>query len=511
MPTINEDSAFGKAILTELVKSPNAKQAIAEVGDSIINVVIVPILTKLKKDGAPVELTGEENDVIKQLAEQHSSTGKQWGAVMPHLTQAQIMSSDDQKIALLEKLSQQLSSQAIEDVTTIDEMGLVLKSLVDCSFCYVEKLNSIHSPDFTLIKDTIFPTPEEFAARISRKDLGQKAQSAIQYGIGTIPGVDIAEDGNIDAAIKGGDIPIRNHATGKSFFGEVSSQTRAKLVAASHPGMIADLSNSIKQINQTIEAIEKKIQTLPSNADSNEKRELTEEHKKLLEAKSSLELKSNTLILDLKFYTSNATAPKSGIEKLAARDGIANQTGATLPLIATTSGSTGRVLIALEDLGAFTADNGGFDATKAQYVAAGICGAFVHGGHHSVLEVGEAYNRLLDYDAIKEVEKQDTRFEYLSKIEGELTEDESSELATINALRAKESGSVERSKPYYIIGDSGSLIPEDLRPAVIATQGALLCTEVSKDFKAALAQSIHQEIAPVEEQQEHISPPPPKS
>ena len=151
---------------------------------------------------------------------------------------------------------------------------------------------------------------------------------------------------------------------------------------------------------------------------------------------------------------------KPGIQKLAEWGGPSEK----LPLVATASGTTARTLIALQDLGAFSTREGAFVTEMTQYVSSALCGTIVHGGHHSVLEVAEMYNRLLDHHAISILE---------------------SRLVTPGVSI----GSVEESMPYYRTGDSSTLLPEAIRAPVSTLQEKILTMQSMKsttDFKARL-------------------------
>lgn len=128
--------------------------------------------------------------------------------------------------------------------------------------------------------------------------------------------------------------------------------------------------------------------------------------------------------------------PLPSIQKLARL----GPDGTPLPLVATTSGTAARALIAVQDLGGFNSGQS-FDPERAQYLSTLLCGTMVHGGHHSVLEVGEIHNRLIDCQAIHDLDSR-----------GILSN--------------------EKHMKYYRIGDSKSLVPEKIRPSVVAAYNA---------------------------------------
>ncbi|GEM_PF-3735319 len=114
----------------------------------------------------------------------------------------------------------------------------------------------------------------------------------------------------------------------------------------------------------------------------------------------------------------------------------------SLPLIASTSSSTARLLITLLHLDLFNKPDESFDLDKAQIVANCLMGYFVFCGHHSFLEVIEIWNRLLDYMAIYHADK-------LPK-----------HIFTANSSHKLyiEAPLVERALPYARIGDYRSFL-----------------------------------------------------
>jgi len=75
-----------------------------------------------------------------------------------------------------------------------------------------------------------------------------------------------------------------------------------------------------------------------------------------------------------------------------------------LPVIASSSGTAGRPLIALYHFDFFNKGNE-FDFDKARILSNCLFGVLVYGGHHTYIELVEPYNRLLDAAAIDYIEK----------------------------------------------------------------------------------------------------------
>lgn len=411
------DSAFARALLTESSHTPSVNRALSFTAPQLSKVVLAPIIHKLSTGG---ELTAEENATIEFLANEHSKEGLQWGAVLPDVPKAEILSSPKGKLYLVTELAKRLSPDYIENIRDEATLAGVMKAMTDCGFCYVEKLNSLHSPGFERIKNTISPTPEELAIRVTRKEMGQREQVAISFGIGTRPGVDISP--------KDEPVPVdaqRRHNAGKSVFGAADTMERVKLVVKAYDEALAKFN----QLDSEFESMAYAQQDSPS---LEARRNQAEQELKLLADK----MKFYKIPLDPSLRSPDLSAhqpPKPSIEKLAEWGGSPGK----LPLVATASGTTARTLIALQDIGALSPGER-FNPELAQYVSSTLCGTIVGGGHHSVLEVGEMYNRLLDYNAIEDLDKR-------------------------HIMRREE------DLPYYEIGDSFTLVPREMREGVAKT------------------------------------------
>lgn len=513
MPKIKEDSAFAEAILPVVVKSVLARKALAIAANKLREHVIAPILVKLKSGGV---LNAEENEVMNFLATEHSSDGMQWGGVVPQLSKQDILGSPDNKLLLVSRIDERLNPAYISHIADQEALAGTMKAITDCSFCYVEKLKSKHTKDFTLIKNGIFPTPEELAIRVMRTEVGEPPQIAISYGIGTTPGVDIAPKGTV--------LPpgaTRAHGAGKAVFLGADTFERMNVTARDYDNTIQTLADIRKKISEnegrdntvlekerethladlkklSAQMIFYKIPLLPEYRELREQslHQITRVYDKALKSLDSINRKildnsggenhvlyanRETCIENLKQASANMAfykipfepeqrdielrshgVRKPGIQKLAEWGGDQND---ALPLVATASGTTARTLIALHDLGAFTSVEGGFVSEIAQYVSSALCGTIVHGGHHSVLEVAEMYNRLLDHNAIAKLDK-------------------------MPVPGVVKPGVVEESMPYYRIGDSSSLLPEAIRDPVMALQDKIMKAQAVKstvDFKERLA------------------------
>lgn len=504
MPKIKEDSAFAEAILTEIVSSPKAVESLIIAATTVRKAVIEPILKKLKDNTA---LNDEEKNAIKFFAKEHSREGMQWGGALQRYSMQELIETP---LLLIDVLDKRLNPANLPPVLTPEILANTMKAITDSSFCYVEYLKSQHTPGFTLVHRGISPTPEELAIRVTREEAGDVAQVAISYGIGTTPGVDIAPKGQVPPPWA-----ERAHTAGKAVFLGADTFERMNVTAKKYDetiGALADIKKAITanyggdntalEIKRTgLLATLKKVSTdmifykIPLLPEYRDLKKLHLEHvihnfdkcAKLLNKietkiaekpgvdpqlsverekclgnfkKAAEEMTAHKIPLNPAERESdlrNYGARKPTIQKLAEWGGEKDD---KLPLVATASGTTARTLIALQDLGAFN-NSGAFDSERAQYFSSALCGTIVHGGHHSVLEVAEMYNRLLDHHAIANIDK-----------------------APVPAVA--ERGWIETSMPYYIIGHSSSLLPPEIRDSVVAKQEAIMTQQSVKsshDFK----------------------------
>ena len=122
-----------------------------------------------------------------------------------------------------------------------------------------------------------------------------------------------------------------------------------------------------------------------------------------------------------------------------------------LPLVASVSGSSARAIIALQDSRCFNT-NQRFDLDKAQIFSDCFMAFYVRCGHHSLSEVAEVYNRLLDYVAI------------------ELPSQLPSSMQVSNCYDKSymlDPDVMERKLPYYVYGDYASFFHLSYREAMM--------------------------------------------
>lgn len=345
------ENNLAQDMLKQAVLDPNIKRALKDISQVLIDRVLTLIRSQLRNQLINVEhfskLPASTQELLKNLAAEHSAERRQYGAVMPEVvSSANIIDSMANVKKLLD--AQEKTLLAIDKITTVDEMAVVLKIIVELGYTYYEAPRPFHTSHFENIKNLITPTTEEMDIRLFRSELGEQPVFALTYGIGTTD-----KDLGLQTQNQG-----RN--AGKSAFGIVSMKKRLELLCAQY-----DKTQDQKYRTKM------EYYKIPLNKD---------------ERKS------------LEFY---AKKWETFFEKLI-KD---SQTQTSLPLIASVSRATARTIITLHDLGAFNKIDGSFDFDKAQIISNCIMGFIVHAGHHSIVEVAEVYNRLLDCVAIDSLEK----------------------------------------------------------------------------------------------------------
>jgi hypothetical protein len=446
MPTVKKDSNFAQSILEIAINDDASKAHIATAAEALKATVITPILEKLNSGTA---LEAYETQVLDFFAAEHSSDGSQWGGALTEHCKADIMKNPELQKELLTKLSDQLAEDYIKGLTDIDKLAGVMKAVTDCSFTYVERFPAEkRGGNFSYIKDMITPTPEELAIRVTRVEKGLEEHRAISYGIGTEVGKDVAPASSIPEDV------VRAHKAGKAAFASADVYDRAEMIAINYDkavDMVKKLELKLEEGTPVAEDLDEAKKVLSRIAG-----EMTFYRIPLEPVERPANLRSL------------ASIPRPGIQQLA---GLIDAEGLTSPLIATASGTTARTLIALHDLRAFNDKTGTFQSKSAQYLSTVLCGTIVHGGHHSVLEVGEMYNRLLDCQALTDL--QDDKLPHFHETE----------------------------MAYYRIGDSASLLPDAMKDPVVIKY----YTKNQADMKSELPKK----IVPSQQSSDEYQPPTP--
>ncbi len=412
MPTVKEESEFGLAIARSVAEFQPCKDALAKAAQKLDSIIVKPILNKLEsgQSFSPIE-----KKTIEFLVKQHSADGRQWGASMRQQLQWTIEEEIDKKAELFKNISLQLSSEKINNIKNEHELAGTMKAITDCCYCYVEYFKSEESAlssDYKTLKTKVTPTPAELAMRITYTEVGGVHHVATAYGIGQEDVKPMKEDQSLHSE--------RYDQSGKSQFVQTDLLARIGFVILRYNFADANYKKAqelegnqenINNLKKELDEYQKLMNSLGVPLDFHERASRLGplfEHTAVWAASYTFYLGAG----DVYKIHPNAAAPVPLTARIAALDTIPNipaiqeiasfhaKLGELLPLIASASGTTARTLIALQDMGVFT-KQGDFDVEIAQYITITLCGTLVHGGHHSVLEIGAIYNRLLEHHAKK--------------------------------------------------------------------------------------------------------------
>lgn len=139
----------------------------------------------------------------------------------------------------------------------------------------------------------------------------------------------------------------------------------------------------------------------------------------------------------------------------------------SLPLIASPSNATAKVLMMSQGLELFLED-ARFNLDKAQIFANCVMAYLVYSGHHSFLEVAEIWNRQLDFIAI----------EYPQYLCNEIIPNQPNNSPYIEDLNIP-----ERKLPYAIVGNYSQFLHANYRDEVIARMEVQLNEGLNLSFE----------------------------
>lgn len=351
---IQIENELAYKMLKEAANNKDIKKTLSDISLPLIDKVIKPLREEINKTQDYSKLPKEYQEALENLAAEHSSEKLQYGALMPEFKSSKdILSSATNINKLLDV--QEAYLRNLDKLSTVDEMATAMKIIVELTCDYYEAPKTWHSKKFDAINSLISSSKEELDIRVYRNELNQQPKLAVTLGIGKSE-----EDFELKTAHGEHKVEHQVYNSGKAAFGDVSMKTRLELLCKDY-----DANKSEKSLQ--------KMEYYKIPLDKS-KREPIEAYAKKWET----------------FFEKLATNPK---------------TQEKMPLVAGVSRATTRALVCLQDLSALNKPDGSFDFNKAQIVSNCLMGFLVHAGHHSIVEVAEVYNRLLDYVAIEKLEK----------------------------------------------------------------------------------------------------------
>lgn len=363
------ENHIAQQTLQSAVNHPEVKALLFEAAIKLIESVLIPLRRAITDAGSYSALSRDYQKAFYNLAAELSLERHQHGAVLPEIkTSNEILGSAKLMHHMLDECERCLLQ--LRDIHSVAEILRVLKVIIQLAYVYHEGPAAWHGEEFAAVSSLVTHTKEESDIRITRPELGEAPMLALTTGIGQ-------EQRDLALASEG-----KGYYCGKSHFGAVGMRARLQLLC--------------QQYDKT---------KLPLFAEA------------LLYYRIPLEA---SLRKDFNVYV---TANETWFEKLA-RDPVTKQSH---PLVASYSHSMSRSLVVMQDFKFFNTPEGRVDLNKAQLFANCILAFLIHAGHHSFFEAAEAYNRFIDYIALKTA-----------------------------PLPAPENGCAEELLPYYRVGSYSS-------------------------------------------------------
>jgi hypothetical protein len=408
---VHLENQIAYKMLCETIHNPKIKSVLKNISNKVLNNILSVLSEKIHAsnisslDDLPLFIQKS----IKILALQNIDAEKPFGGVLNGFLKPEEITSKLNNIKqLLEQFANVLTH--VDEISHVQQVLKLLKTIADLSFCYFEYFDEQHSAEFNRIKDMIWLTPEECDGRIMRAEVKQEPQLAMTYGISAEEKVDI-----VPADQKKG------MNSGKALFFGASMDIRIKIIVNKHDLLLEKIQkNKMAEKNDENKLfIEKELAAL--------EKEYLPILNKMQYYKIPLQKESRQPL------NSYSKKYETTFEKQA-RDSKKN---IQLPLVANISRSTARTLITLQDLLAFQNNNERVDLETAQIFANCIMSFYVWGGHHSFTEVGEIYNRWLDYNVLKDPS-------FFNDLDG-----------------TNDKFYLEKKLPYYVFGDYSSFLHRD--------------------------------------------------
>jgi hypothetical protein len=341
--SVKVENTLAFAMLKEASTNALIKKKLKCVAVKLASAVLSDLRAKLATVHQYRDLSPHYQSLIFNLAAEHTAERRQYGAAMFEVpSSSMVIDTVEHMHEFLNRLEAVIENT--DKITSFEGMAIMLKTLVEFGYNYYEAPSDTHTADFDDINTYIGATPEELDIRLFRNELGEEQKLSISFGIGT-------QEQDLGLLSKG-----IGRTAGKSVFGMVN--------------MAARLDYLCKMYDETGD---KKY------AD------------KLSYYKIPLSI-SERQSIDI-----YAKRWETCFEKLMKK----TNSGVPLPLIASVSRASTRLLVALQDVGVFNNPDGTFDFDTAQIISNCLMAFIVHAGHHSISEVAEVSNRLFDRAAIK--------------------------------------------------------------------------------------------------------------
>lgn len=446
---VQKENALSLNLLNSAAKSDYVKNILQELSEPLITRIIEPLQQAVSEVKQYHELSKPHQNAIKKLAEHHSNKERQYARQFYHLSYHEMIEDLRHVDHLLAQFKETLQSVTTH-VKTRDDIAKVIKIIVDLGFIYVEFLEKEDEKLFSALKNQLFSSDVENAARVMHTEFDDSQDLwAVTHGVST---------GSDDFIKKSEDRDGIGMGSGKSVFKCVDTEKRFLLIAEAY-------DKARKQDPDS----DKLLDFLQSYKIPTTKKTIADTYGDAVFDALLVELNKEPNQRQLK-RLANRYAPQG--EKLANAEQV--------PTVATFSGSTARPIITLFLMKGFESE-GKYDLDKLQVLANCIAGLFVYAGHHSYSETAEAYNKALDYMLIDGMEN--------NKLSSDI-------IAKMNA--AKEAGlfAEEQLGRYYRYGNYPSFLHAHYRDDVISAkalhQTGLFVQKIQASVGQVNAESIKQ-------------------
>ncbi len=419
------ENHLAETMMQEALESKVIQDELHQIGMLVRTKIVaeLKLAVDAKDISKPSDLSSPMQNAIGWLAVHQTATGRHWGCLLPDKVEADISNSIENIRLLLNKIFDCLGN--IKQAKTINDYVQFFQALCDIFYCYVEKLHGMHdTKEYDLLYTYMWPDQEELDIRQSYKELGQQPRLSLRTGIGSELGKDLVPADSLEAKTA--------VTAGKAVFASVSMKTYLETLTVrfdTEAKQLQELKSALEQENKL------SATNQPNPATQKKHNDLQQQH--ATSAKKMDQYNIPHAPQQRESLQTYVTRYLTTFEKLRAV--AAQSAGHPIPLIASTSGSMARAIITLQTIGAYTDQQGKIiDLDRVQRWANCYMGFLTNGGHHSVLESAEIYNRFLDYLAIEHREK----------------------LAVLRDgnLDAKSAEPLETRLPYYVLGDYQSFL-----------------------------------------------------
>lgn len=373
---IQEQNAIAISMLNYIIEKKEIKNLIQKFGTGLRTNILDPLIKIIEETEALHHLNEETNKSISFIILHQSSKGRQYDG-MRMGSAAENMNSREGFLSLLHQMRDLLND--ISQCTTIQLLTNYFKAMYDLASIFVHQSSDHNDEIFIQLKSIIMPSADEFSCRVAYEEVDTKKKYyARTFGL-FARSHDLIEETAISETTSVADARM----AGKSVFKKVSMQERYRVVFNDY---LKAKENYDALLNMPTKSLAEKI--------TEAEYLLLNQIQKMI----NLDIPLNLGLENLIEVDNLAKLNKTWLEK------IAEQTETLL--VASVSGSMGRLLIALLYFKLIKYSDASID--EIQILTNCAAAHLVFQGHHSFEEVHEASRRAIDalllIDGLKEGE-----------------------------------------------------------------------------------------------------------